>query len=88
VNLRLKKGDRWTLRDGIGATQLTVAADNFLQLSTVMARAYVAVGTEKSPEEFLQQLSELPNAADSKELSQKQKGRQRQLQAALRKKKK
>lgn len=73
----------------VDATTLDVATSNFRQLSKLLMDVlYHLHGRqpelEASPQKCLEQVQALPNQADSATPSQKQRGRQRQREADLR----
>jgi len=91
---RLRAGQEWdALHTGITKQELLNASQNFSNLASLITDAWAgnqgkARRGRPSPSvraECLERLLLLPNEACSNELSQKQKGRLRQLQAAQRK---
>jgi hypothetical protein len=83
---KLRKPQDWRESGGADQQSLINAAQNFEDLAEILRDGHWLQLREQPTREFLQRLDALPNEADSNQLSRKQKGRERQRQAALRSK--
>lgn len=84
-NLALSEGKQWWKAGDINLPKLEAARANFRELRRLLYKAHCHFDGSADPlppSECLRQLRLLPNEPYSSELSQRQKGRLRQLQAA------
>ena len=70
---RLKEPTEWQSKEGYTKSQLLVIARNFRDLSAILRMSYLAETRKESSAPFARALLELPNEADSNEVSEKQK---------------
>ncbi|SED12119.1 hypothetical protein [Bradyrhizobium erythrophlei] len=70
---RLKEPAEWQRTEGFTQTQLLVISRNFRELSSILRISYLAQTRNEPSEPFVRALLELPNDADSIELSEMQK---------------
>jgi hypothetical protein len=79
IEWRIKEPSRWQGKDGYDHLQISTIAANFKTLSTILRMSFLSEFRKEPPSGFFRQLLELPNEADSTELSRKQKERLSQL---------
>lgn len=70
---RLKEPAEWQSKEGYDRKQMLLIASNFRRLAHILRTSFLAQHKKEDAKPFVRALLELPNEADSAELSKKQK---------------
>jgi hypothetical protein len=78
----VKEQTKWRSKIGVREHELTVIADNFSGLASILRLSFLSFAAKEQPAKFSRLMHALPSEAYSNQLSRKQKGRERQRRSS------
>jgi len=79
---KIKEQEQWQDQAGLDYNEISIIAENFQALGSILTGSHYPYTRSEQPKEFVRQLRERPNEANSTQLSQKQIARLNRLQSS------